>query len=216
MGTENNAVKTFFRNRPLHYFSAVLFGISGGLLVALCFKFPSGGLWAAAYFSSSVYGFWMFTAALLVLWSEKRSVACINAGLYIFFMFFVTTVCMSVRLYKTGNTPFQSFQDMALHSIGGWLVYSIPPAILCAALACVLWSGRKNTVSGAVLRWMPMAFIALETVYMFWFVFAQKTRLFPALADLLCAAGYFMLILFPMIDKRRIINRNGFYNGGFL
>ena len=216
MGTEKNTVKTFFRNRPVHYFSAVLFGMSGGLLVAFCFKFPSGGLWAAPYFSSSVYGFWMFTAALLVLWSEKRSVACINAGLYIFFMFFVTTVCMSVRLYQRGNTPFQSFSDMALHSIGGWLAYSFPPAILCAAFACVLWNGRKSTVSGAVVRWMPMVFIALETVYMFRFVFVQKTRLFPALVDLLCAAGYFMLILFPTLNKRRTIKQNDFYNGELL
>lgn len=31
---------------------------------------------------------------------------------------------------------------------------------------------------------------------------AQNTRLFPALTDLLCTAGYFVLILLPILMKR--------------
>ena len=174
----------------------------GGFLVAFVFEFPSDGLWAAAYWSSSVYGFWIFTTSLLVLWSEKRHVACIGTGLYIFFMFLVTTVYMSLRLFCRGGTPYETFFDMALHSISGWLWYSIPPALLSAGLAAVLWRGRKAGTIDAVLRWLPFVFLCLETGWLFFYVFAQNTRLFPALTDLLCTAGYFVLILLPILMKR--------------
>lgn len=165
-------------------------------------EFPSDGLWAAAYWSTSVYGFWIFTTSLLVLWSEKRDVACIGSGLYIFFMFLVTTVYMSLRLFYRSSTPYETLFDMALHSISGWLWYSIPPALLSAGLAAVLWGGRKAGTVGTVLRWLPFVFLCLETGWLFFYVFTQSTRLFPALTELLCTAGYFVLILLPILMKR--------------
>lgn len=135
--------RTLLQGRPLHYLLTAVFGILGGLLVVFIFEFPSDGLWAAAYWSTSVYGFWIFTTSLLVLWSEKRHVACIGSGLYIFFMFLVTTVYMSLRLFYRGSTPYETLFGMALHSISGWLWYSIPPALLSAGFAAVLWGGRK-------------------------------------------------------------------------
>lgn len=150
--------RTLLRGRPAHFFLTAVFGIIGGLLVVFIFEFPSDGLWAAAYWSSSVYGFWIFTTSLLVLWSEKRHVACIGSGLYIFFMFLVTTVYMSLRLFYRGSTPYETLFGMALHSISGWLWYSIPPALLSAGLAAVLWGGRKAGTVGTVLRWLPFVF----------------------------------------------------------
>ena len=194
--------RTLLRGRPLHYLLTALFGILGGLLVAFIFEFPSDGLWAAAYWSTSVYGFWIFTTSLLVLWSEKRHVACIGSGLYIFFMFLVTTVHMSLRLFYRGGTPYETLFDMTLHSFSGWLWYSTPPALLCAGLAAVLWGGRKAGTIGAVLRWLPLAFLCLETGWLVFYVFTQNTKLFPALTDLLCTAGYFVLILLPIWMKR--------------
>lgn len=194
--------RTLLRGCPVHFLLTAAAGIIGGLLVAFFFEFPSDGLWAAAYWSSSVYGFWIFTTSLLVLWSEKRYVACIVSGLYIFFMFLVTTVCMSLRLFYRGGTPYETLFDMALHSLPGWLWYSIPPALFGAGLAAVLWGGRKAGTVGAVLRWMPLAFLCLETGWLFFYVFTQSTRLFPALTDLLCTAGYFVLILLPIFMKR--------------
>ena len=73
---------------------------------------------------------------------------------------------------------------------------------LYAGLAAVLWGGRKNGVTGAVLRRMPFVFLSLETGYLFFYVFAQRIRLFPELTDILCAEGYFVLILLPKLMKR--------------
>ena len=194
--------RALLRGCPLHYLLTAVFGILGGLLVAFFSEFPPDGLWAAAYWSTSVYGFWIFTTSLLVLWSEKRHVACIGSGLYIFFMFLVTTVYMSLRLFYRGGTPYETLFGMALHSIYGWLWYSIPPTLLSAGLAAVLWGGREAGKIGAVLRWLPFAFLCLETGWLFFYVFAQNTGLFPALTDLLCTAGYFVLILPPTLMKR--------------
>ncbi len=194
--------RALLRGRPLHYLLTAVFGILGGLLVAFFSEFPSDGLWAAAYWSTSVYGFWIFTTSLLVLWSEKRHVACIGSGLYIFFMFLVTTVYMSLRLFYRGGTPYETLFGVALHSISGWLWYSIPPALLSAGLAAVLWGGRKAGTVGTVLRWLPFVFLCLETGWLFFYVFVHSTRLFPALTDLLCTAGYFVLILLPILMKR--------------
>ena len=194
--------RTLLRGCPAHFLLTASAGILGGLLVAFIFEFPSDGLWAAAYWSTSVYGFWIFTTSLLVLWSEKRHVACIGSGLYIFFMFLVTTVYMSLRLFYRGGTPYETLFDMTLHSFSGWLWYSTPPALLCAGLAAVLWGGRKAGTIGAVLRWLPFAFLCLETGCLLFYVFTQSTRLFPALTELLCTAGYFVLILLPILMKR--------------
>ena len=194
--------RALLRGCPLHYLLTAVFGMVGGLLVAFFFEFPSDGLWAAAYWSTSVYGFWIFTTSLLVLWSEKRHVAYIGSGLYIFFMFLVTTVYMSLRLFYRGSTPYEVLFDMILHSISGWLWYSIPPALLSAGLAAVLWGGRKAGTVGTVLRWLPFVFLCLETGWLFFYVFVHSTRLLPALTDFLCTAGYFVLILLPILMKR--------------
>ena len=194
--------RALLRGRPAHFLLTAAAGILGGLLVAFIFDFPSDGLWAPAYWSTSVYGFWIFTTSLLVLWSEKRHVACIGSGLYIFFMFLVTTVYMSLRLFCRGSTPYETLFDMTQHSFPGWLWYSTPPTLLCAGLAAVLWGGRKAGTIGAVLRWLPFVFLSFETIFLFFYVFTQSTRLFPALADLLCTAGYFVLILLPILIKR--------------
>ena len=194
--------RTLLQGRPLHYLLTAVFGILGGLLVVFIFEFPSDGLWAAAYWSTSVYGFWIFTTSLIVLWSSKRYVACIGSGLYILFMFLVTTVYMSLRLFYRGSTPYETLFGMALHSISGWLWYSIPPALLSAGFAAVLWGGRKAGTVGTVLRWLPFVFLCLETGCLFCYVFTQSTRLFPALSDLLCTAGYFIVILLPILMKR--------------
>ena len=194
--------RALLRECPVHFLLTAAAGIIGGLLVAFFFEFPSDGLWAAAYWSTSVCGFWIFTISLLVLWSEKRHVACIGSGLYILFMFLVTTVYMSLRLFYRGGTPYETLFDMALHSLPGWLWYSISPALFGAGLAAVLWGGRKAGTVGTVLRCLPFVFLCLETGWLFFYVFTQNTWLFPALTDLLCTAGYFVLILLPIWMKR--------------
>lgn len=100
------------------------------------------------------------------------------------------------------STPYKTLFDIILHGISGWLWYSIPPALFSAGLAAVLWGGRKAGTVGTVLRWLPFVFLCFETGWLFFYVFTQNTRLFPALTDLLCTAGYFILILLPILMKR--------------
>lgn len=59
-------------------------------------------------------------------------------------MFLITTIYKSFRLYLNGYTPFNLLIDLSLNSIYGWLLYSVPPAIICGILGAILWSGRKN------------------------------------------------------------------------
>ena len=73
--------RALLRGCPAHFLLTAAAGILGGFLVAFILEFPSDGLWAAAYWSTSVYGFRIFTTSLLVLWSEKRHVAWIGRKL---------------------------------------------------------------------------------------------------------------------------------------
>ena len=72
------------------------------------------------------------STSLIVLFSENRKCAAFNAGIYIFLMFFITTAHQSLQIYQSGVTQFNSLSELAVNHIGGWLLYSIPPALVCA------------------------------------------------------------------------------------
>ena len=154
--------RALLRGRPAHFLLTAAAGILGGLLVAFFSEFSSDGLWAAAYWSSSVYGFWIFTTSLLVLRSEKRHVACVGSGLYIFFMFLVTTVYMSLRLFCRGGTPYETLFDMTQHSFPGWMWYSTPPALLCAGSPPCYGEDEKPERSARFFDGCRLSFSALK------------------------------------------------------
>ena len=171
------------------------FGIAAGMLVALFLWLPDNSLWDFSYFSSDTYGFWMFTTALIVLFSAKRHIAAINAGVYVFFLFLITTVFQSLRLFHTGShTPFANVGEMVAKNMVGWLWYSIVPAIICATLGFLLWGARKNTKFGKLLLFAPLVFLVIETGYLLFCVFVHHTKLFSALTDIACIGGYCLII----------------------
>lgn len=183
-------MKPLFKDNIRSYLLIFMCGILAGFAVVLLCELPNNDLWDFYYWSSSTFGFWMFSTSLIVLFSEKRKCAAINAGIYIFLMFLITTVYKSFCLYWDGNTPFHSLLDLSVNSVYGWLIYSIPAALLCAALALVLWSGRKNTFWGKTLKVLPAVFILIETVILLYSVFAYQTKLFSALTNLICLVVY--------------------------
>lgn len=123
-------MKSLFKDNAKSYLLLVILGILAGFSVVFFCELPDNSLWAFYYWSSNTFGFWMFSASLIVLFSEKRKCAAINAGIYIFLMFLITTAYKSFRLYWDGNTPFHSLLDLSVNSIYGWLLYSIPNALL--------------------------------------------------------------------------------------
>ena len=193
-------MKSLFKDKIKSYLLVVAMGVLAGLAVVLFCELPDNNLWAFYYWSSSTFGFWMFSTSLIVLFSENRTCAAINAGIYIFLMFLITTAYKSFHLYWAGNTPFNSLLEVLANHIGGWLLYSIPPALVCAILGLILWSGRKDTSWGKTLQILPAVFILIETVILFYSVFAYRTNLFSALSNLVCLAAY-MIIYFSALRK---------------
>lgn len=194
---------TLFQGRIRDYMLVAAFGIAAGMLVALFLWLPDNSLWDLSYFSSDTYGFWMFTTALIVLFSAKRHIAAINAGVYVFFLFLITTAFQSLRLFRTGShTPFANVGEMAAKSMVGWFWYSIVPAIICAALGLLLWGARKNTKIGKLLLFSPLVFLVIETGYLLFCVFAHQTKLFSALTDIACIGGYCLIIKRVLTTKR--------------
>lgn len=188
-------MKVFFRDKFKSYCLLIALGMLAGLSVVLFIELPDNNLWSFYYWSSSTFGFWMFSTSLIVLFSENRKCAAINAGTYIFLMFLITTAHQSFQMYQSGATQFKSLHELVANHIGGWLLYSIPPALVCALLGIVLWSGRNNSLWGKILRLLPTVFILIETVILFYWVFTCKTRLFSAVSDLACLMAYIIIII---------------------
>lgn len=186
-------MKDLFRDKLKSYVFVAALGLIAGFAVVLFIELPDDSFWSFYDWSSSTFGFWMFSTSLIVLFSESRKCAAINAGIYIFLMFLITTVHQSLRLYRSGATQLQSLSKLMLNHIGGWLLYSVPPALVCAVLGIILWSGRKNTIWGKLLRAAPAAFLFAEMSILLYSVFARHTRFFPALSDLVCLLTYIII-----------------------
>lgn len=193
-------MKSLFKDNIKSYLLVVALGVLAGLAVVLFCELPDNNLWAFYYWSANTFGFWMFSTSLIVLFSEKRKCAAISAGIYIFLMFFITTMYMSFCSFWDGKTQFNTLLEVLLSHTYGWLLYSIPPALVCAALGLILWSGRRNTFWGRTLQIMPAVFILIETVVLFYNVFTNQTRLFSALSNSVCLAAY-IVIYFSVIKK---------------
>ncbi len=191
-------MKTIFKYNLKSYLLIFLLSVVAGFLVVFFCEFPNNDLWAFSYWSSETFGFWMFSTSLIVLLSEKRKTAIINTIIYIFIMFLITTIYKSFRLYWNGYTPFNSLLELSLNSIYGWLLYSLVPALICGIFGAVLWSGRKNNVYGKFLCVLPVLFILVETITLFYSVLMTHTKLFSAVTDLI------WIILYVIFLKKEV------------
>ena len=184
-----------FYGRTRNYILTAILGIAAGLLTSLFLWLPDSTLWDFSYFSSDTYGFWMVTTAIIVLFSEKRYVAAINAGLYVFFLFLITTAFQSLKMfYSSEFTPFETLGELIMGSVGGWLWYSVVPAAVCAVFAAAFWSARGKTVAGRLLLFVPLVFLVVETIWLLISVFEYHTRLFSAITNLVCIIAYCKII----------------------
>ncbi len=187
-------MKIIFKDNIKSYFLISVLSIVAGLSVVFFCEFPNNDLWAFSYWSSETFGFWMFSTSLIVLLSEKRKTAAINSIFYIFVMFLITAIYKSFRVYLNGYTPFDSLIDLSLNSICGWLLYSVPLAVICAIFGAILWSGRKNNIYSKILCILPVVFIFLESIILFYSVFIKHTKLFSALTDLIWFILYIIFL----------------------
>lgn len=159
-------------------------------------------LWAFSYWSSETFGFWMFSTSSIVLLSEKRKIATINSIIYFFVMFLITSIYKSFRAYLNGYTPYNSLIDLSLNSMYGWLLYSVPPAIICGILGAILWSRRKNNIYSKILCILPVVFIFVESIILFRCLFINHTKLLSAITDLIWFALYVVFLKKLVFVKR--------------
>lgn len=195
-------MKALFQDNPKSYTLVTALGLLAGLSVVFFIELPDNSVWSFYYWSSSTFGFWMFSTSLIVLFSENRKCAAINAGIYIFLMFLITTTHQSLKFYRSDTIQFPSLSEFILNHIWGWLLYSVPPALVCAVLGIILWSGRKNTIWSKLLRTLPAVFLFAETALLFYSVFVHHTRLFSALSDLGCFGAYIFISKHIGCDKQ--------------
>ena len=195
-------MKVIFKDNIKSYLLIFLLSIIAGLSVVFFCEFPNNDLWAFSYWSSETFGFWMFSTSLIVLLSEKRKTATINSTIYIFVMFLITTIYKSFRLYLNGYTPFNSLIDLSLNSMHGWLLYSVPPAIICGILGAILWSGRKNNIYSKILCILPVVFIFVESIILFYSFFINHAKLFSAITDLIWFILYVIFLKKLVFVKR--------------
>jgi len=195
-------MKVVFKDNIKSYLLVFLLSVLAGLSVVLCLTLPNNNLWSFSYWSSSTYGFWMFTTSLIVLLSEKRKTAIINASIYVFMIFLITTIYQSIKMYFYSYTPFDSLMEIPINSINGWLLYSIIPAVICGVLGAILYSGREDKIYGKILCIMPAIFILIETIILFISVFTKQMKLFSSITDLIS------LILYIIFLIRFVFNKN--------
>ena len=195
-------MKVVFKDNIKSYLLVILLSVLAGLSVVLCLTLPNNNLWSFSYWSSSTYGFWMFTTSIIILLSEKRKTAIINASIYVFMIFLITTIYQSIKMYFYSYTPFDSLMEIPINSINGWLLYSIIPAVICGVLGAILYSGREDKIYGKILCIIPAIFILIETIILFISVFTKQMKLFSSITDLIS------LILYIIFLIRFVFNKN--------
>ena len=195
--------RTFLlHNNVVNYVLIAVLGIVAGLLTAFFSYFTYYDLWSFSSFSSMSLGFWVFTIAIIVLKSERWSVAGVNTSLYVFFLFFVNNLHKILR----GYSP--EFIDTAnlVEDLGNIIPYCLETAIFCGGLGIILYIGVIEKWYGKIMVMMPAIFIIIEAVIMYYMVFTKQMLLFQAILDTVCVFLY-ICIFRKLIFRRKNKNK---------
>ena len=188
--------KEIFKNDLKSYLLVLVLGITAGLLVAFFSRFPSDDLWSFALFSSVSLGFWFFSSSLIALFSSKNYVAGINVAIYVYFMFYITGIFKYLTMVNKGYQTMSYFYK----GLSENLFYGLIPAIVCFALAFVLWYGRKDKMPYKIIRYLPALMIFIELLNYSFKLFTVRQGLFMLIIDSLCFITYMIIIS----SKKRI------------
>lgn len=156
------------------YIKIFLIGILAGCICRLADYFPADTLWS---FSSiqTLFGFWIITNTLIVLYSTSNICAGISSFLYMFGMtlsFYGLQALLGIFIPMfSGGFRFSLFVMFS--------VLSIP----CGIAAFTLYFWNKDTVFNSVLYSLPVGALAAETIAITIYLTKYCTFLFQLLMD---------------------------------
>lgn len=159
-------------------------GCLAGILTRLTDFFPYDSLWSLSSIAT-LFGFWMVTVTLVVLFSRSNRNAAVNVMLYL------TAMNISFYLLKYILGLFlPMFDNEGFH----WNLLALYTALacLCSIGGFVLYFWNKGGIPGSFLYGLPIGGLGAETVAVGLYLFHNKTFLFQFLFDLvgMAAIGY--------------------------
>ena len=149
-------------------------GCLAGILTRLTDFFPYDSLWSLSSIAT-LFGFWMVTVTLVVLFSRSNRNAAVNVMLYL------TAMNISFYLLKYILGLFlPMFDNEGFH----WNLLALYTAL------AYFWN--KGGIPGSFLYGLPIGGLGAETVAVGLYLFHNKTFLFQFLFDLvgMAAIGY--------------------------
>lgn len=159
-------------------------GCLAGVLTRLTDFLPYDSLWS---FSSiaTLFGFWIVTVTLVVLFSHSNGNAAVHVMLYLTAMnisFYLLKYILGLFLPRFDNEGFQ-WNLLALYTA---------LAFLCSAGGFILYYWNKKGRLGSFLYGLPIGGLAAETIAVGIWLFRNGTFLFQFIFDLagLAVLGY--------------------------
>lgn len=182
------------RNTAASYILTAGFGCLAGILTRLTDFFPNDDLWS---FSSiaTLFGFWMVTVTLVILFSSSNWNAAVNVMLYLSSM----NVSFYLLKYILGRFfPLFDSGGFQWNLLG---LYTLM-ALLCSAAGFVLYYWSKKGGLGSFLYGLPVGGLAAETIAVGVYLFQHGTFLFQFIFDLAGLAAISCLFWRRAEDRR--------------
>ncbi|MCM3758365.1 hypothetical protein M3197_12920 [Sporosarcina aquimarina] len=158
------------------YLFFVGLGLTVGTITRLSDLLPNDDIWS---FSSiaTLFGFWMLTVTLVILFSTSNINAAINVLLYLlsmnFAFYFLKYVLGFFIPIFDNNGEFQ--WDL-------FMLYNVF-AVVCSAISYVLYFWNKENKLSSVLYALPVSGLAAETIAVCIYLYYNHTFLFQFIFD---------------------------------
>ncbi|MDO4271060.1 MAG: hypothetical protein Q4C72_09080 [Eubacteriales bacterium] len=174
-----------FQNNVKSYLTAIGLGAAAGLLTTVLNLFPYDTLWSFSSIASA-FGFWIITTTLVIYASCSNVNAAVNTFLYL----------------GTMNLVFYSMQGVLglflprFYSVDSFINWGLLKrftllALLCAAVAFVLYYWNRDSKFSSFLYALPLCGLVAELIGACVFLWQTHTYLFQLLMD---AAGLAFLL----------------------